>query len=240
MEMSRRIDFNFKNYNCFVFDCDGVVLNSNSCKTEAFRAAALPWGEAAAEELVAHHVANGGVSRYEKFRHLIEEILPRVAPQSIPGRDGPDFESMLETYAEAAREGLLTCAIADGLQELRVAAPQQRWMIISGGDQTELRAIFEQRGLAKLFDGGIFGSPDPKKSILEREIKLGTIRRPALFLGDSRLDHEAASEHDLDFLFVSKWTDFAGWEDYFASRHVDVIPTISTLLTTSPGHRGRI
>ena len=31
-------------YKALVFDCDGVVLDSNRIKTEAFRIAALPWG----------------------------------------------------------------------------------------------------------------------------------------------------------------------------------------------------
>jgi hypothetical protein len=40
-----------------VFDCDGVVLNSNRIKTEAFRLVAAPYGEAAAEALVQYHLA---------------------------------------------------------------------------------------------------------------------------------------------------------------------------------------
>jgi phosphoglycolate phosphatase-like HAD superfamily hydrolase len=227
-------------YESIIFDCDGVILDSNRAKTEAFRMAAMPWGEVATDELVAFHTANGGVSRYEKFRYFIEEILPNVAPQAVLGRDGPDLEAMLTSYAEAAREGLMTCAVADGLEDLRAATSESRWIIVSGGDQVELQEVFERRGLAGLFDGGIFGSPDPKNSILGREIELGNIRRPGLFLGDSRLDYEAASEHELDFLFVSKWTEFTGWEDYFASRRVDVISTISNLLASAPYDRSRI
>ena len=69
-------------YLTLIFDCDGVVLDSNRVKTEAFRAAAMPWGRAAAEALVANHVANGGVSRYEKFASFLEHILPEQAPGS--------------------------------------------------------------------------------------------------------------------------------------------------------------
>ena len=55
-------------YKTLVFDCDGVVLNSNSVKTSAFYKAALAYGEVAATALVEYHVANGGVSRYKSSR----------------------------------------------------------------------------------------------------------------------------------------------------------------------------
>lgn len=220
-------------YSTFVFDCDGVVLDSNRTKTEAFRTAASPWGKDAADALVAHHVANGGVSRYEKFRHFFEKILPDVVPQGAPGRDGPDLQSLLETYARAAREGLLTCSVADGIKELRAATPQARWMIVSGGDQDELRDVFEQRGLAPLFDGGIFGSPVPKMEILEHQVETGGIRFPAVFLGDSRLDHQAATVAGLDFIFVSNWTEVADWKDYVERNGTAAIPNIRALLDES-------
>lgn len=198
-------------YSTLVFDCDGVVLDSNRIKTDAFRIAALPWGEAAAEALVAHHVVNGGVSRYAKFAYFLEYIVPDHAPRATLGLDGPDLETLLRSYAEAVRSGLMACNVAEGLSELRAATPNARWLIVSGGDQTELREIFAARGFDAHFDGGIFGSPDTKHHILARELDAGTIRTPALFLGDSRLDHEAAARAGLDFVFIHGWTEMSDW-----------------------------
>ncbi|WP_273521644.1 HAD family hydrolase [Rhodosalinus sediminis] len=223
-------------YATLIFDCDGVVLDSNRVKTEAFRAAALPWGTNAAEALVAHHVANGGVSRYAKFAHFIEYILPEHAPDAVPGRDGPDLQALLTTYAEHVRAGLMTCAVAERLADLRAATPAARWMIVSGGDQDELREIFAARRLAHLFDGGIFGSPDTKDDILARELASGGIARPALFFGDSKLDHEAASRAAVAFIFASAWSEFSGWRDYTDRHGVTVIRNLSTLLDDSTGH----
>ena len=42
------MNFLITDYASLVFDCDGVVLNSNKVKTEAFYQAVLPYGEAAA------------------------------------------------------------------------------------------------------------------------------------------------------------------------------------------------
>ena len=65
--------------------------------------------------------------------------------------------------------------------------------------------------MAQLFDGGIFGSPDTKDSILSRELANGNIQQPALFLGDSRYDHQAATQAGLEFVFVSGWSEVKDW-----------------------------
>ena len=212
-------------YASIVFDCDGVVLNSNRIKTEAFRAAALPYGEAAAAELVAYHASNGGISRYVKFTRFLETIVPEYAP----GREGPDLENLLKAYAGSVRTGLMNCAVAEGLDELRAATPGARWLIVSGGDQNELREIFAARGLAAYFDGGIFGSPDTKDTILGRELATGSIRKPALFLGDSRYDFQASRAAGLDFLFVTGWTELANWPDFVRRNNLSNVRSISHL-----------
>ena len=57
-------------YNTIIFDCDGVILNSNFKKIEAYRNAALEYGASSvqAEELVNHHIELTGISRYIKFK----------------------------------------------------------------------------------------------------------------------------------------------------------------------------
>jgi phosphoglycolate phosphatase-like HAD superfamily hydrolase len=212
-------------YRTIVFDCDGVVLDSNRIKTEAFRSAALPYGEAAAAQLVAYHASNGGISRYVKFTRFLETIVPEYAPS----REGPSLDNLLEAYAQRVRAGLMNCAVAEGLDVLRAATPGVRWLIVSGGDQRELREIFAARGLAAYFDGGIFGSPDTKDAILGRELAAGTIRKPALFLGDSRYDFQASRAVGLDFVFVTGWTELPNWSDFVRANNLSYVQSISHL-----------
>jgi phosphoglycolate phosphatase-like HAD superfamily hydrolase len=223
--------------NTIVFDCDGVILDSNTVKTEAFLTAAMPYGESAAAALVNHHVLNGGVSRYRKFAYFLNTILPKHAPDRIPGRDGPNLDEMLASYSESVRVGLMSCSVAEGLEPLRVATPQARWCIVSGGDEAELREIFAARGLCKYFDGGIFGSPDTKDTILARELATGCIRKPAVFLGDSCYDHQAAKRAGLDFIFISGWTEFSGWETYGYVNQLNVVRSLADLLSLGPAGR---
>lgn len=211
------------NYATLVFDCDGVILDSNRIKTEAFRQAAMPYGPEAAEALVEYHVANGGISRYAKFDYFLSEI---VAEQQ-----GPDLWALLTSYSAAVREGLMHCDVTGRLNLLRDATPETRWLIVSGGDQRELREVFSSRGLDDYFDGGVFGSPDRKDVIICREIERGNINHPALFLGDSRFDFQAAQRGGLHFVFVSKWTELEGWEAFVEEnglRHVQYAADILT------------
>lgn len=220
-------------YSTIVFDCDGVVLNSNRIKTDAFRSAAIPYGLPAAEALVQHHIANGGVSRYIKFEHLLANIVTRMCPGVVPGIDAPGLDELLAVFSQEVREGLMSCSIAEGLFDLKSATKPTRWMIISGGDQEELSDVFMLRGIRSLFDGGIFGSPEAKDQIVAREIKAGNILFPALFLGDSRLDHEVASRHGLDFVFLSSWTEFSEWESYTMHHSIVSVSHLRDLLLPS-------
>ncbi|WP_319049946.1 HAD family hydrolase [Psychrobacter sp. PP-21] len=197
-------------YQTFVFDCDGVILNSNKIKTEAFYQSALAYGELAAQALVEYHVANGGVSRYKKFAYLLDEIVPALPDEVF----GPSLEELLEKYAKIVLDGLLSCEVTEGLEKLRSKTSNAKWLIVSGGDQAELRHVFNERGLDKYFDGGIFGSPDNKSQILEREINNGNIQQSALFLGDSKYDYQAANIAGLDFIFLSDWTEVKDYRDW--------------------------
>lgn len=197
---------NLTQYQTLVFDCDGVILNSNKVKTEAFFKAALPYGEAAAHKLVDYHVSRGGISRYKKFEWFVQQV--------VAGKSGPDLPQLLAAYANEVRHGLLTCEIAPGLAELRANTQHCNWLIVSGGDQQELREVFAERGLDHFFDGGIFGSPDSKESILDRELATENIKQPALFLGDSKYDYRAAQTAGLDFIFLSQWSEVKDYQTW--------------------------
>lgn len=195
-------------YRALVFDCDGVVLDSNGVKTKVFYQATLRYGESAAKAMVEYHVANGGISRYKKFAHFLENI----APACTALRRRHTLEVLLEVCAGYVREGLLTCDIAPGLEILRQQTCDARWFIVSGGDQADLRDVFSQRGIASWFDGGIFGSPDTKDEILQRELVEKNIQLPALFLGDSKYGSQAATAAGLDFVVLSGWREVADWK----------------------------
>lgn len=209
---------NLTKYKTLIFDCDGVILNSNQVKTDAFYNAARPYGKALADKLVDYHVNHGGISRYAKFEYFLKNIIP----EDILDKDtfNSQLKVLLTSYAQLVHQGLLECEIAPGLKELRDLTLDTKWLIVSGGDQAELNEIFSKRELSHLFDGGIYGSPDTKDEILSREIKNGNITEPALFLGDSKYDYEAATTANLDFVFLSDWSEIDNWEQWCFSNQI--------------------
>lgn len=213
-------------YATLVFDCDGVVLNSNKVKTEAFLEAALPYGRPAAEAMVEYHVANGGISRYKKFAYFLDEIVPKYSEANT----GPDLDSLLESYANQVREGLMTCEIAPGLQELRNKTSNARWLIASGGDQMELRDVFQKRCIDHFFDGGIFGSPDPKEAIIAKQLSKENVMTPAIIIGDSLYDYKVSRSQGLDFVFISAWTEFSWWERFCTVNCIKNVGSLQELL----------
>jgi phosphoglycolate phosphatase-like HAD superfamily hydrolase len=219
------IDMNLSRYATLIFDCDGVILDSNKVKTAAFFTAALPYGARAAKALVEHHTAHGGISRYRKFEYFLQHLVGVPVEQSR-------LDRLLETFAREVRDGLLTCQVDPGLGPLRAATAPARWMVVSGGDQDELRNIFRLRHLTQNFNGGIFGSPDSKEVILARELANSSIQLPGLFVGDSQYDHEVASRAGLDFVFASHWTEFVDWNSYQKTNAFAVVPDLGGLLDT--------
>lgn len=207
-------------YRALVLDCDGVLLDSNGVKTRAFGAVAERFGAEAGREFVRYHLAHPGVSRFDKFRHLLDRHGGEAAT-------GLTLDTLLEDFAERVADGLRECAVAPGLAELRARWPALTWMVVSAGAQSELRALFQHRGLAALFDGGIYGSPDTKAHILARELDAGRLQTPALYAGDSRADHEAALGAGLDFVFVSDWTAFDDWEAYCREEALDTVTQLA-------------
>ncbi len=216
---------NLTQYQSIVFDCDGVILNSNSVKTNAYFRTAKNLGatNAQAQALVDYHISLGGISRYHKFDYYLREILTQPVTEAA-------IQALLNTFSASLAAGLIECDIAEGLYELKKATPQANWMIVSGGDQQEIRDLFAKRNIAQLFDGGLFGSPDNKDEVLAREKKTGNISFPALFLGDSKYDYEAAVAAGLDFVFLSGWTEVPNWQTYCQYHKIKVRQGIADLL----------
>ena len=212
-------------YKTLVFDCDGVVLNSNQLKIQAYYDVAIKFGasEVQAQALVDHHVNLGGISRYPKFEYFLREIMQQPVTEQA-------MQALLDSFTAEVKRLLIDCEIAPDLMLIREANPSAKWMIISGGDQVELCDIFKQRGIDKLFDAGIYGSPDNKDVILAREIEIGNIAKPALFIGDSKYDHQASTNAGLDFVFLSRWTDVEGWQEYCSSHQITVFNHLGSLI----------
>ena len=185
-------------YDIVLFDCDGVILDSNEIKSDAFYNCALRFGKAEAQWLKEFNKENGGVSRYKKF----ELFARRQSPENLLGL----ADELISRYEREVVGKLLVCPASQTL--LENVEHRGVWAVISGGDQNELRDLFSRRGLSDQFNGGIYGSPRDKFELVEEEISpmiSESVR--VLFVGDARLDAKVAKTFGFDFAFISAWSE---------------------------------
>lgn len=208
---------NLAQYKTIVLDCDGVVLNSNQTKIDAYYNTAKRMGgtDAQAQAFVDYHIKLGSIPRNDKIRYYITEIIQQPLTDDL-------FHAFMDTFTVILDETLMQCEVAPALYDLKNKTVQAKWMLMSGGDQSELREIFPRRNLDGLFELGIYGGPTKKNEHLATLIADGTIQFPALFIGDSRFDHQASTGAGLDFVFVSDWTDMPDWQTYCKQHQVKV------------------
>ncbi|MGP5713387.1 HAD hydrolase-like protein [Vreelandella alkaliphila] len=211
-----------KSFNTYVFDCDGVLLDSNRVKTEAFYHAALPYGEPAALAFTEYHKANGGISRQKKFEYFFLNIL------NLSELPEDKYQKALNDYGKLTAEGLVRCEVLPGVLEFLTSLPAQaKKFVVSGGAQDEVRWVLEAKGLATFFDG-IYGNPVDKLTLV-KNLDLKDSDYPGIFFGDARYDHEVAKANGLDFIFFSAVSDFDGWEEYVESHSLQTFESFTSL-----------
>ena len=206
------------NYKTFFFDCDGVILDSNKVKTAAFYDVALPFGKDIAEEFVDYHKQNGGISRFEKMKYLLEKVGQYSEEK---------WQELVDQYANIVKQKLLTAGLNKGIEAYLQSLPKDsKKYIVSGGAQSELEWVFKERNLDHYFDG-IYGSPRTKYQIIE---EIGDYAKPSLFFGDSRLDYEVARDCKMDFIFFTNLTEFKEWENYFKDLSIKIVKDFEELI----------
>ena len=211
-------------YQTIIFDCDGVVLNSNFQKIEAYRNTAITYGASKikAEELVAYHVGLTGISRVVKFKHFLKEIMHEEVTDS-------SMKTLVDNLNKEVINLLKDCEVASGIERLKIKTQKSSWMVASGGDQNELRFLFKEKKITSYFDGGIYGSPASKYEIVESKLKQKNFL-PVLFLGDSLYDIQTAQKYNLDFIFVYGWTDLKDWKKICDEKKLTYIEKIEDLV----------
>ena len=141
-----------------------------------------------------------------------------------------EYNSLLQIFSAECKKYLVKSEVTKDLKELKDFKGAIPWLIVSGGDQNELREVFKLKNLDKYFNGGIYGSPMKKVDILKSEIEKETIKFPALFFGDSKLDHLAAKSVNIDFVFVYKWTDLKDYTSYCSKNNLRSISSVSEII----------
>jgi phosphoglycolate phosphatase-like HAD superfamily hydrolase len=175
-----------------IFDFDGVLVDSVSVKTDAFRDLFSDEKHHLAEILDFHRL-NGGMSRFVKFEYIYHEILNKDLSEARARELGDEFSRLVtqRVIACPAMPGSL-----DFIHNYHLRLPL---FIASATPEDELREIASKRGLSPYFRE-ICGSPRSKSEVIRvilhrNRLAAGTVP----FVGDAINDYMASLETDSPF-----------------------------------------
>lgn len=195
-----------KNLDFVIFDCDGVIIDSNKIKTEAFKEVLKKYPNQLVEKLIKYHKHNGGISRKIKFQYFFDNIMKLKNNKNL-------IKDSLLKFEKIIFQKLLNAKYIKGVLNFIYFLKKNKVkiFIVSGGLEQELQKIFKCRN-KKLYFNDILGSPKTKEINVAHLIKKYSLNtKKGLFFGDSRIDYQVAKKFKIDFFFISEkseWSDF--------------------------------
>ena len=202
MKDKKKLDLN--DYELYIFDCDGVLLDSNQLKSKAFRLTLENYPKRLVDKFISYHELYGGISRHIKLEYFLSNILKKKNYQK-------ELQTLLNKFSNIslgliAKDSKLLPGVKDFLRKLK---KEKKYTIVcSGTDETDLKKILALKNIDHYFSA-IYGSPKTKKEILLKVLTENqNTKIQGIFFGDAASDFEAAKKYAFDFIFVSYNSDW--------------------------------
>jgi phosphoglycolate phosphatase-like HAD superfamily hydrolase len=184
VKRSRRVEK--QKLSAVVFDCDGVLIESNAVKTLAFGQTVEKFGQRAMDQLMDYHREHGGISRFKKFEWFYNKVVKASLSDAM-------MDTLCDCFTQLCFDAVLDAQMVVGAQEsLDLLKGKLPIFVASGTPEKELQEILKKRGLASYFKR-IHGTPPEKQYLLERIInENGLDASQVLMVGDAITDLKAA------------------------------------------------
>lgn len=207
------------NYDTIIFDCDGVLIDVNLFKCEAFGKSVEEYPHQVVSNFVNHCKKTFGISRYVKFKEFFE-----FANEPF---DDNKYNIFLNRYANFCREVYNEADLTPSVERILsfLKNSEQKLFVASGSDEKELISVFERRDLKKYFTE-IYGSPKKKSECVSIILKEHPSDK-VVFIGDAISDLNTAKEYNLDFIYMNKYTVQSKEQDEVCRRYAKLV--INTL-----------
>ena len=176
------------------FDYDGVIVESVDVKTKAFGELFEEYGQEVSEKVVSYHLANTGVSRYDKFRYIFREILRQELSEM-------KFQELCERFSDLVKDNVISSPYVKGAREfLETESSNYCCYVTSATPEKELEEIIRERKESAFFKC-IYGAPTEKKAAIKKVLsKEKLIPTQALYIGDAMSDYAAAKSNSVKFV----------------------------------------
>lgn len=198
--MIRRMNrVNLNNYDVIIFDCDGVLIDVNDKKAEAFGKAVNGYPQPVIDSFVDYCKNSFGESRYVKFNKFFEEFLKEEF-------DEEKYNIFLTRYATECKNIYMNAPLTPGCWDILKAlkARGKHLYVASGSDERELNEVLNKKGIKKYFNR-IFGSPRTKKEAVGSIFQNHAAKRIVL-IGDALSDMETSKSCDTNFIYMKKYS----------------------------------
>lgn len=187
-------------YETAIFDCDGVILDSNDMKRRAFIDVISNYSEHQKSSFETYLRKNGGVARGEKFKYFLEEICGFTPSEHA-------IENLVRSFASVAAKNLNDCETVPGIERFLHELDVSRKVVVSGGAQDEVTSALKSHGLIGHFSS-VHGSPRNKYEIVNSLLSVNKIARPTIYFGDSTYDAKVCEHFGFDLFFIYGCSEF--------------------------------
>ena len=177
-----------------IFDFDGVIAESVNIKTKAFIKLYGKYGAEIVNKVSEHHTANGGMSRFEKFKFYHKKYLG--VKLNVNG-----IKELSRLFSNIVVNEVIQAPFVLGAFDfLCKYNGEYDFFILSATPESEIRKIASEKKIARFFKG-VYGSPKSKYFHIENIIKIFSYDRDeVVFIGDSVNDLAAAKKSKIKFI----------------------------------------
>jgi len=177
-----------------IFDFDGVIVESNQAKSDAFYSLYINYGEDIAQKVINHHERNEGISRFEKIRLYHKKFLKKDISTA-------ELSHLLKKFANIVFEKVCESEFVPGVKEILPELRKKYRLFISTGTPTiEINNILIKKNINNYFKR-VYGSPEKKEEHIKKIIsEFNYTSSELIFIGDSITDYKAAEEYGISFI----------------------------------------
>lgn len=181
-----------------IFDYDGVIAESVNVKTEAFAELYKSYGTDIVKKVIDHHKANGGVSRFEKFKIYHKIFLKKDIDQF-------EIDTLAKKFSNLVLQKVIDSPYVKGVYDF-ISSNYQNYdfHISTGTPSNEIETILKKKSL-RFFFNEVCGSPEKKDLHVKRILKKYNYNNSeVVFIGDAISDRDAARSNNI--FFIGRYT----------------------------------
>ena len=188
------------NFDHIIFDCDGVLIDSNSIKTIAFKKLFVDHNKKDINKLITYHLENNGKSRYDKIKYFYNEILHKEISNI-------EINAYAKKYSELSLSKILKKKLNPYvLKILKILKNENKNLyVISGADEKDLKLKLKKKKIFNYFTK-VKGSPNTKNNnffeINEKNLDINKF----IYVGDSKYDYEFTKKIGISFVYMQEYS----------------------------------